>query len=110
MVKPLEEILSAFDADAPLELASTAPGSWYTDARIGEPERPGVFARNWQLVARTDQAALPGQFVPAEVAGEPIVVVRGSDGALRAFFNVCRHHAAAVMTEPCGTAERLRCP
>jgi choline monooxygenase len=38
------------------------------------------------------------------------VIVRGSDGELRAFFNVCRHHAAAVMTAPCGKVDRLRCP
>ena len=46
----------------------------------------------------------------ANVAGEPIVVVRGEDGDLRAFFNVCRHHAAEVMTQPCGNATSLRCP
>ena len=45
-----------------------------------------------------------------ELAGEPLVVVRGEDGELRAFFNVCRHHAAAVATAPCGTAQHLRCP
>ncbi len=49
-------------------------------------------------------------YLTAHVAGEPIVVVRGADGVLRAFFNVCRHHAAAVMTEPCGVAQRLKCP
>ena len=38
------------------------------------------------------------------------MVVRGNDGVLRAFFNVCRHHAAAVMTEPEGKAAQLRCP
>ena len=52
----------------------------------------------------------PGQFVTATVAGEPIVVVRGNDGVLRGFYNVCRHHAAAVVTEPCGQASILHCP
>jgi choline monooxygenase len=61
-------------------------------------------------VARSPQVAEPGQYVTAVVGGEPIVVVRGGDRTLRAFFNVCRHHAAAVMTAPCGTADRLRCP
>ena len=46
----------------------------------------------------------------AKVAGEPIVVVRGNDQVLRAFYNVCRHHAAAVVTEPCGIASILHCP
>src|SRR6202012_1162521 len=58
----------------------------------------------------TDQVAAPGQFFTIELSAEPLLVVRGGDGQLRAFYNVCRHHAAAVMTEPCGTAQHLRCP
>ena len=46
----------------------------------------------------------------ATVAGEPLVAVRGNDGVLRAFYNVCRHHAAAVVTEKCGQAQFLHCP
>ncbi|MFY9676112.1 MAG: aromatic ring-hydroxylating dioxygenase subunit alpha [Terriglobales bacterium] len=109
------EIVAAYDAAAPLAEASTIPAAWYLDARIAELERQTVFSRSWQVVGRVDQVAGPGQFVTANVAGEPIVVVRdnavrGGDGALRAFFNVCRHHAAAVVTEPCGQAAILHCP
>ncbi len=110
MDRELEAILAGYDEAAPLAEASTLPGPWYTDARIAERERRTVFSRTWQMVGRADQVELPGQYVTAEVAGEPIVVVRGNDGVLRAFFNVCRHHAAAVMTEPEGRAERLTCP
>ena len=46
----------------------------------------------------------PGQYVTSDIAGEPVVIVRGNDDVLRGFFNVCRHHAAAVMTEPEGKA------
>jgi len=66
--------------------------------------------RSWQMAARLDQVREPGQYVTTEIAGEPIVIVRGSDGELRGFFNVCRHHAAAVMTEPEGQATQMRCP
>jgi len=110
MARSLPLVLSDFDASLPLAEASTIPGSWYTDPRVGELEKRTVFSRTWQLVARAEQVEGPGQYVTAEIAGEPVVVVRGQDGVLRAFFNVCRHHAAAVMTEPCGRAERLRCP
>ena len=51
-----------------------------------------------------------GQFFTADLAGEPIVVARGDDGQLRAFFNVCRHHAAAVVTDAQGCAKQFRCP
>jgi choline monooxygenase len=44
------------------------------------------------------------------LAGEPLLVVRGDDQVLRGFFNVCRHHAAAVMTSAEGEARNLRCP
>jgi choline monooxygenase len=110
MRRALEDILADYDADAPLAEASTIPGSWYTDARVYERERETVFSKSWQMVGRVDQLGEAGAYVTAEVAGEPIVVVRGQDAVLRAFFNVCRHHAAAVMTECAGKADRLRCP
>ena len=106
----LEAILRNYDDTAPLERAHTIPAEWYTDERVAELERRTVFTRTWQMIGRAEQLAQPGQFITAEVAGEPIVAVRGADNQLRAFYNVCRHHAAAVMTEPCGTAQHLRCP
>jgi choline monooxygenase len=110
-VSSLADLVHAYDPGAPLERASTIPAAWYLDGRVLDLERRTVFARSWQVVARSDQVAAPGQFVSAETAdGEPIVVVRGEDGVLRAFFNVCRHHAAAVVTAPEGSAHLLRCP
>jgi choline monooxygenase len=110
MQTSIEKILSSYDDRAPLSQASTIPATWYVDPRIAELERLSVFSKTWQLVARTDQLRVPGEFVSTTVASEPIVVVRGNDGALRAFFNVCRHHAAAVVTQPCGQASLLHCP
>src|ERR1700676_2576981 len=110
MPSSVADILSSYDDRAPLPQASTIPAAWYVDPRIAELERHSVFSRTWQLVARTDQVQSPGHFISTAVAGEPIVVVRGQDGILRAFYNVCRHHAAAVVTQPCGHATLLRCP
>jgi choline monooxygenase len=62
------------------------------------------------LVGRADQVSESGQYVSFEVACEPVLVVRGNDNVLRGFFNVCRHHAAAVVTKSEGKAENLRCP
>ncbi|HKP47118.1 MAG TPA: aromatic ring-hydroxylating dioxygenase subunit alpha [Pyrinomonadaceae bacterium] len=107
---PLNEILEEYDPTAPLERAWTIPASWYTNSDFYNLELESVFARSWQMVARMDQLAQPGQFVTADVAGEPILVVRGDDRVLRAFFNVCRHHAAAVMKDVSGSAAQLRCP
>lgn len=104
------EILAQYDAKAALPDASTIPAPWYVDSRVAELEAQTVFGKTWQMVGRVEQVEKPGQFVTATVAGEPIVVVRGNDGVLRGFYNVCRHHAAAVVTEPCGQASILHCP
>ncbi len=106
----VQEILASYDDHAALPEASTIPAPWYVDSRIAELENKTVFSKTWQLMGRVEQVEKPGQFVTATVAGEPIVVVRGNDGVLRAFFNVCRHHAAAVVSEPCGQAALLHCP
>jgi choline monooxygenase len=60
-------------------------------------------------VGRIDQVARPGQYFSGEVVGEPYLVVRGKDDVLRAFFNVCRHHAAQV-AQGSGCAHRFTCP
>jgi choline monooxygenase len=110
MEPTLKEILASYNDAAPLAEAHTIPASWYIDPRVAVGEKKCVFGRNWQQVGRLDQVADPGDFLTATVAGEPIVVVRGADKQLRAFFNVCRHHAMSVMNEPAGHAEHLRCP
>jgi len=110
MQTSIEQILSSYNDRAPLAEAWTIPASWYVDPRITELERLNVFSKTWQLVARTDQLQKLGDFVTARLAGEPLVVVRGDDGVLRGFYNVCRHHAAAVVTQPCGHTSILQCP
>jgi choline monooxygenase len=106
----LEKIINSYDATAPLEEASTIPSSWYVDPELAELERKTIFSHSWQVAARVEEVDRPGQYVTCEVAGEPVVVVRGEDRSLRAFFNVCRHHAAAVLTQPSGETAQLQCP
>jgi phenylpropionate dioxygenase-like ring-hydroxylating dioxygenase large terminal subunit len=98
----LRDTIDSYNPAAPLAEASTIPASWYLDADVAELERRTVFSRSWQVAARAEQVTRPGQFVTCEVAGEPLVIARGEDNVLRGFFNVCRHHAAAVMTEAAG--------
>ena len=62
------------------------------------------------MIGHADQVCEPGQYLTCQTGGEPILIVCGKDAVLRGFFNVCRHHAAAVITEPQGRAESLRCP
>lgn len=106
----IQTIIDSYDAEAPLTHAATIPGSWYTDERILALENKSVFNQSWQIAGRLDQLTEAGNFITTEIADEPIVIVRDNDRELRGFFNVCRHHAAAVMTEPHGNAQQLRCP
>ena len=110
MHQSLREVVNLYNPQEPLERASTIPAPWYFDLRIAELERARVFSATWQAVGRVDQVRENGQFFTAEVAGEPLVAARGEDGQLRAFYNVCRHHAAAVVTEEQGSAKQFRCP
>ena len=110
MTSSVEEEVKRYNPAAHLSNASTPPSSWYKDPRILELESGAVFSRAWQFIGRLDQIQLSGQYVTSTVAGEPVAVVRGNDNVLRGFFNVCRHHAAAVMTKSEGRAENLRCP
>src|SRR5215472_4161867 len=110
MQPSLQEILQSYNDQSSLAESYTIPASWYVDERIAALERQYVFGGTWQVVAGLDQLQRPGQFVTRELAGEPIVVVRSNDGELRAFYNVCRHHAAAVVTETAGSASIFRCP
>src|SRR5882724_13427774 len=110
MAVSIRRIIENYNPGAPLAQASTPPASWYTDPRIFELEQRTVFSSSWQLVGRADQVREPGQYLTSEIAGEPLLVIRASDGILRGFFNVCRHHAAAVVTRAEGNAQSLRCP
>jgi choline monooxygenase len=110
MERSTRDILNLYNPADSLDRAWTIPAPWYLDPRIADLEAQGVFAKTWQAVGRTDQVREKGQFFTATIAREPLVVVRGQDGELRAFYNVCRHHAAAVVTAEQGCADKFRCP
>jgi choline monooxygenase len=105
----LKAKLALFDPSQRLESARTIPSLWYADPEIYRAECRAIFHDTWQVAGRLDQLRRPGSFFTAEIAGEPILVVRGEDGVIRAFYNVCRHRAARVAIEPEGHVSRLRC-
>src|SRR5262249_13949492 len=85
MSDSLRAQLAAFDPDLPLERAHTIPSSWYFDPEIYAAECRHVFGNTWQVVGRLDQVAEPGSYLTADIAGEPVLVVRDQEGTLRAF-------------------------
>ena len=79
-----------------LEHAHALPARYYFGEAMLEREHEAVFARSWQLVAHREQLAEPGDHVVEMIGKVPILVVRGKDGVLRAFPNVCRHRAGPL--------------
>jgi len=110
MIDDLQRIIDSYNPNSSLDRAYTIPASWYVNEDLYNLELRTVFSDNWHLAGRRDQLEKPGQYVTTDVGTEPIVAVRDNNNVLHAFFNVCRHHAAAVMTEPEGSAPHLRCP
>ena len=92
----------------PLERAETIPSCWYTDPQFYNLEKECVFARTWQGVGHLRQVQNPGDFFLANIAGNPIIVVRGKDEQLRAFYNVCRHRGGPLATKD-GNGAVLQC-
>src|SRR4029077_2426098 len=92
-----------------LARAFTLPASAYLDEAVFERERDRIFARTWQLVARTDELARVGDLKPTTILDEPILITHGLDGTLRGFYNVCRHRAAQVVLSK-GNRRSLQCP
>lgn len=101
--------MSVFDPSLPLERARTIPNSWYFDASIAATEAERIFSRSWICVGFAEHVDKPGDYLTFEIAGEPLLVVRGDDGKLRGFFNVCRHRAAPLLTDAQGCVNKLRC-
>ncbi|HEX5313634.1 MAG TPA: aromatic ring-hydroxylating dioxygenase subunit alpha [Gammaproteobacteria bacterium] len=95
-------------APQPLAGAWTLPACAYTDEAVAVFEGEAVFARSWQCIGRSDAVREAGAHIVAEVAGRPILAVRGNDGLLRGFFNVCKHRGGPLALAD-GCSPRLQC-
>jgi len=95
---------------APLARAHLLPPRVFHDPEIFAYEQSAWYEPAWLCVGREEDAVGPGSYFLTEINGENLIVVRGNDGELRAFFNVCRHRGATLVTEPCGELARFQCP
>ncbi|EJL27350.1 ring-hydroxylating dioxygenase, large terminal subunit [Caulobacter sp. AP07] len=93
----------------PLEQASVMPLKVYSNRAYHEREVEKVLRPSWHALARVHEVAEPGAFVTSAIFGEPVLIIRGKDGVLRALSNVCRHRGTQLMTD-CGVAKALVCP
>jgi phenylpropionate dioxygenase-like ring-hydroxylating dioxygenase large terminal subunit len=85
------------------------PGGRYTNTAFYELEREHLWPRVWVLACRAEDVAASGDFLTFDKLGVPMIVVRGRDGTIRAFYNTCQHRGAPVVRDERGTARALRC-
>jgi Rieske 2Fe-2S family protein len=94
----------------PVDQARMLPPRVFHDPAVFEYEQDAWFSRTWLCAGRDEDAAQPGDYFLARIAGEAVVVVRGTDGALRAFHNVCRHRGSVLLEAQQGHLVRFQCP
>lgn len=86
-------------------MQATLPARLYGCPHAWARERSELFARGWLFVGHEAEAAAPGDWMASDIAGHRLLVVRGADGVLRAFHNVCRHRAGPLTTGASGHCE-----
>src|SRR5215472_3355240 len=90
-------------------MRSVISWDWYRDPRVLAVEERRLFRPSWQYVGPLECLRRPGDHIVGQVSRVPVLVVRGGDGGLRGFLNVCRHRGSLVAAAD-GNAPRLRCP
>jgi Rieske 2Fe-2S family protein len=95
----------------PASLIPTLSGNYYTDPAVFSLEQSRIFETMWFCAVRSSDLPTPGSFKSVQVGRESVLVVRGRDGELRAFLNICRHRGAKLCTEDSGEVKRsFQCP
>ncbi|CAA7407409.1 unnamed protein product [Spirodela intermedia] len=100
----VRRMVEAFDPGVPLPQAFTPPSSWYRDPSFHNLEFERVFLRGWQAVGYVEQIQNPHEYFTGRLGDVHFVVCRDAEGRLRAFHNVCRHHASLLAR---GTGRKL---
>lgn len=86
------------------------PAWTYSDPEYFRVEVARLMRPSWQVACHVSDVAVPGAWHSLEFIGESIIVVRGDDGAVRAFTNVCRHRGSRILDGSSGCARRFVCP
>jgi len=93
--------VSAHETPSLPALEPALPSSWYRSERVWLAEKERIFCREWLCAAREEELAdEPGAYRLLDVLGESIILVRNREGALRAFYNTCRHRGSRLCREP----------
>ena len=80
----------------------SVPAARYCDASFFAAERTHVFGKSWLFVAHADELPKPGDYLFLDQLAEPVLLVRGADERVRAFYNTCRHRGGPLVRERSG--------
>ena len=94
----------------PTVSAAGLPNEAYTSSAFLELERDRLFAPTWTCIGQACKLPAPGDARPVEFIGQPLLMVRGEDDAVRVFHNVCSHRGNQLVRESCNVAKLIRCP
>ena len=94
---------------SPIEQPSGLPNAAYRSEAWLELENKRIFARAWVFAASDGELDGTGAIKPIDIAGTPVMLVRGRDQKVRAFHNVCRHRGTQLVAVPCRQAS-ITCP
>ena len=94
----------------PIEEARSLPNEAYTDPGFFRLEQQRLFARTWMFAARASELSNPGDILPVDAGGVPVVLTRDDDGEIHAFENVCLHRGSRLIDKPCTGQQRIVCP
>ena len=84
--------------------------SLYTDPRIFEEEMERIFRRGWVFVGHDSEIPRSGDYVTRRIGTEPVIMVRGADGAIAVLVNRCMHRGTMVCAADRGHARTFTCP
>ncbi|WP_438764894.1 aromatic ring-hydroxylating oxygenase subunit alpha [Kushneria sp. TE3] len=86
------------------------PQPFYNDARFFALDMQEIFEKEWLFAGMTCEIPAKGNFMTLEIGDNPIVIVRGAEGVIHAFHNVCRHRGSRLCTKEKGKVAKLVCP
>ena len=87
----------------------TLPPDAYTDPGLFKLEKETIFKREWLLIGRENDIPDPGDWFTFQILDEPLLIVRGTDGAVRALSNICRHRYMPIAIDGKGSDKRFVC-
>ena len=115
-----DELLDRLKSEMAYEFSRTAPpqgfpafhdipGGRYTSDEFWDLEKRFLWPKVWVMACRAEDVAQPGDYKRFDDLGSPMVIVRGRDHQVRAYYNTCQHRGAPVVRDEFGSARQLRC-